>query len=268
MAPDLFLRPMDIILEETASQGHLGVNIGTECFTELDYADDVALLAVSCGDVVDSLEKMGQEASKFGLEINWSKTKIQPVGVQGLLPEHILVAGNEVEIVRGFCYLGSHVEADRGSGPEVHRRVAIARDCMNSLQRGIWKSSICIDMKLRLFKVYILPILLYGAETWTLTMALEAKLDVFQRWCLRQILRIPFSAHVTNSAIYQRAEQIPVSEMVLSRRLSSSATLHAATQSWTTRERAMIGPPPRTWKRPVGLLDKPGCERSRLTCSL
>ena len=65
------------------SQGHLGVNIGTECLTDLDYADDVALLAASCGNVVDSLEKMGQEASKFCLEINWSKTKIQPVGVQG-----------------------------------------------------------------------------------------------------------------------------------------------------------------------------------------
>src|SRR6218665_1735631 len=193
MAPDLFLRPMDIILEETASQGHLGVNIGTECFMELDYADDVALLAVSCGDVVDSLEKMGQEASKFGLEINWSMTKIQ-----GPFPTHVLVAGNKVEIVRGFCYLGSHVQADGGSGPEVRRRVAIARPCMSILQRGIWKSSICIDMKLRLFKVYILPIHLYGAETWTLTSALESKLDVFQRWCLRQILRIPFSAHVTN----------------------------------------------------------------------
>ena len=145
---------------------------------------------------------MGQETSKFGLEINWSKTKIQPIGVQGTILDHVLVAGNRVELIRGFCYLGSHVEADGGSGPEVRRHVAIARDCMSSPQRGIWKTGICIDTKLHLFKVYILPILLYGAEIWTLTRALESKLDVFQRWCLGRILRGPFSAHVTNADIY------------------------------------------------------------------
>src|SRR6218665_3550504 len=66
-------------------------------------------------------------------------------GVQGMMPDHVLVAGNQLELVRGFCSLGSHVEAGWGSGPEVRWRVAIARDCMSSLQRGIWKTGIRID---------------------------------------------------------------------------------------------------------------------------
>src|SRR6218665_3363788 len=111
MAPDRFLLPMDKILHDTVSQGSLGINIGTERFTDLDYADDVALLAESCGDVVDSLETMSQKASRFGLEINWTKTKIQPISVQSTIPDHVLVAGNQMELVRGFCYLGSLVEA-------------------------------------------------------------------------------------------------------------------------------------------------------------
>jgi len=161
MAPGLFLLPMNKILDDTVSQGSLGINIGTERFTDLGYAaDDVTLLAESCGDVVDSLETMSQEALRFGLEINWTKTKIQPIGVQGTIPDHVLVAGNQVELVpsyvRGFCYLGSHVKADSGrgqrSGGSLRRRVAIARDCMSSLQRGIWKTGIRIDTKLRLFK--------------------------------------------------------------------------------------------------------------------
>src|SRR6218665_1447123 len=82
MAPDLFLLSMDKILDDTVSQGSLGINIGAERFTDLDYADDVALQAELCGDVVDSLETMSQEATRFGLEINWTKTKIQPIGVQ------------------------------------------------------------------------------------------------------------------------------------------------------------------------------------------
>lgn len=61
---------MDKILKEIVSQGHLGVSIGTECFTDLDYADDEALQAESCGNVVDYVEKMDHEASQCGLEIN------------------------------------------------------------------------------------------------------------------------------------------------------------------------------------------------------
>src|SRR6218665_2983146 len=86
---------------------------------------------------------------------------------------------------------------------------------MRSLQHGIWKSGIHTDTKLHLFKVYIFLVLLYGAETWTLTRALETKLDVSQRWCLIRILRIPFLAHVTKVDIYQRA----VFEMLQCRRL-------------------------------------------------
>src|SRR6218665_1921192 len=145
-------------------------------------------------------------------------------------------------------------EGGRGSGPEIRRRVAIARDCMSSLQRGIWKSGIRIDTKPRLFKAYILPILLYGAETWTLTRALETKLDVFQRWCLRRILRVPFSAHITNADIYQRVEQIPVSEMVQSRSLQLFGHIMRCDleQDHARALKAMIGGPLRNWKRPVG----------------
>ena len=93
----------------TVPQGSLDINIRMKHFTDLDYADDVAILAKSCADAVDSLS---QEALRFRLEINWTKTKIQPIGVQGTIPNHVLVAGNQVELVRGCCYLGSHVEAD------------------------------------------------------------------------------------------------------------------------------------------------------------
>ena len=80
--------------------------------------------------MVDSLEIRGEEASKFGLEMNWSKTKIQPLGAQGAIPDHVLLAGNQMEQVREFCYTGSHVEADSGSGPVVLWHVAIARGGM------------------------------------------------------------------------------------------------------------------------------------------
>ena len=123
MAPGLFLRLTDKILDDTVSQGSLGINIGTECFNDLDYADDVALLAESCGDVVDSLETMGQEALRFGLEINWAKNQDPANRCSGHDSRSCSVACNQVELVRGFCYLFSHVEAD---GAAVRRYVGVA----------------------------------------------------------------------------------------------------------------------------------------------
>ena len=62
---------------------------------------------------------------------------------------------------------------------EVIRRIALTRDCMKALDRNIWRSSITTATKIRLYSAYILPVLLYGAETWTLTKVVSKKIDSF-----------------------------------------------------------------------------------------
>ena len=76
MAPDLFLGPMDHMMERTAHQGMAGVTLGNEVFTDLDFADDVALLAEMLEVIVLAMTIMQEEVAVFGLQINWSKTKI------------------------------------------------------------------------------------------------------------------------------------------------------------------------------------------------
>jgi len=66
---------------------------------------------------------------------------------------------------------------------------------MKALERNIWRSSITIATKIRLSSAYILPVLLYGAETWTLTKVLSKKIDSFNLWCQRRILRVHYSHH-------------------------------------------------------------------------
>ena len=88
-----------------------------------------------------------------------------------------------VEIVDKFTYLGCQIDHTGTSETEVLRRIAITRDRMKSLDRNIWHSKISNITKIRLYNVYILPVLLYGAETWTLTKVLSAKIDSFDQWC-------------------------------------------------------------------------------------
>ena len=81
-----------------------------------------------------------------------------------------------------------------GSEPDVCRRIEKARSCMKSLDRNIWRSSISLQIKIRLYNVYILPILLYGADTWNMTVASSRRLDAFDQWYLRRIVHIPCTA--------------------------------------------------------------------------
>lgn len=87
------------------------------------------------------------------------------------------------EAFKTFTYLGSRMDNTWTSETEVMRRIRIAREFFFSLTRNIWSTNIQLHTKVCLYKAYIMPVLLYGAETWTLTATLERKLDAFQLWC-------------------------------------------------------------------------------------
>jgi len=120
----------------------------------LDFADDVSLLAEMLEVLVLALTVMQEEASTFGLQINWSKTKILQVSSSSS-SSTVQVADGQVEVVDAFVYLGCLIDSSGGSRGEVLRRIGLARSCMNMLERRIWKSSIRLETKLRLYQTYI-----------------------------------------------------------------------------------------------------------------
>jgi len=121
-------------------------------------------------------------------------------------------------VVDSFVYLGSSIDASGGT--DIRRRIERARTCMKSLDQGIWRSSISLVTKLRLYNVYILPVLL--CDTWSVTEASRQRVDAFDQWCLRRILRIPYTAHVTNVSVIgigSQTNQSPVSSLIQQHRL-------------------------------------------------
>src|SRR6218665_1788204 len=117
---------MDWILERTVQTGLAGATFGGEVFSDLDYADDVALLTEMLEVLILSLHFMQEEVRPFGLEINWSKTKIHTT--VDPLPTQ--------DMVDSFTYLGSLVDQNIRSEAELVRRIAIARNCMTSLDHN------------------------------------------------------------------------------------------------------------------------------------
>jgi len=219
IAPDLFVEPMNRIMEHTVHKGFAGATVGKEVFTDLDYADDVALLAQILEMLLLSLSVMNEEAKPLGLHINWSKTKIQQIGEPRYSQSHLMVAGENVEIADSFVCLGSLMDTRGGSDLEIRCHIEITTGCMTLLDRHIWRSPISLDTKIRLYRAYILPLLLYGLETCTTAKELCRRIDSFDCWCLQKILRIPYTKHVTNAKVRQVTQCQPVSDMVRASRL-------------------------------------------------
>jgi len=145
--PDFFLNPMNWLLERTVHRGMVGTSVGSELFSDLDFADDLALL------------------SEMLPTPHW-----QP-GYNG----------HSVEVVESFPCLGCLIHCTGDSAPEIKCRVSITRDCMMALDRNIWRSCISVGTKLRLYNSCFLPIFLYGAETWSVTATAAKTLDALDQ---------------------------------------------------------------------------------------
>ena len=255
IAPDLFLLPMDWVMERTVHRSLVGATVGEESVTDLDFADDVSLIAEMREILELSLAIMQEEASPLGLELNWSKTKILTTEQLPSGETKTLVNGNQVEIVDSFTYLGSTVNKLGSSTDEVLRRIIITKQSLKSLDKNIWRSKISLTTKIRLYNTCILPILLYGADTWTLTTQIRDKLNACDMWCLRHIMRIPYTAHITNNEIRRTTGQAsPVSDTIRRRRLQLFGHMARSLPAEDHRRllEACIADPPHDWRRPRG----------------
>ena len=221
LAPSLFNTCMDWVLGKVADQSHCGASVGNTMVTDLVFADDAVILAESLEVLVMALEVLHEEAKPLGLKVSWPKTKVQVFG--GLLDDTVQsvhACGEDVEICESFTYLGSVVHNDGGCGHEVIRRIGLAHGIMDSLDRSIWRCRyLCRRTKIRIFKSLVLPVLLYGCETWTLNADLKRRLDVCGTKCLRRVMGYRWYDYVSNQRLLRETESRPVTSIVLERQL-------------------------------------------------
>ena len=106
-----------------------------------------------------------------------------------------------VETVSDFLFLGSKITADGDCSHEIKRRLLLGRKVMTNLD-GILKSrDIALPTKVRLVKAMVFPVVMYGCESWTVKKAEPRRIDVFERWCWRRLLRVPWTVRRSNQSI-------------------------------------------------------------------
>ena len=219
LAPFLFVIVLDFVLHRASSTFGIATHEDTNIprLTDLDFADDIALFDNSVPSATRHVESLEVEASRVGLRINYMKTKAKAVNI-GDLQDNLEVRDNQIEIVDDFKYLGSTILS---SMTHFLQRHAVAWNNFWRLQR-VWKSEkLPLHLKLRLLDALIISVLLYGAESWTITKTLSNKINAFGTSCYRILLGIKRTDRVRNTAVLQAVNRPALSITVYRRQLKA-----------------------------------------------
>jgi len=100
------------------------------------------------------------------------------------------IDGETVEIVSDFVFLGSKITADSDCSHEIKRRLLLGRKAMTNLDSILKSRDITLPTKVRLVKAMVFPVVMYGCEGWTMKKAECLRIDAFELWCWRRLLRV------------------------------------------------------------------------------
>ena len=173
-----------------------GIKIAGRNINNLRYADDTTLMAES-EELKNLLMKMEEESENVGLKLNIQKMKIMASGPITSWE----IDGETVETASDFIFLGSKITVDRDCSHEIKRRLLLGRKVMTNLD-GIFKSrDITLPTKVRLVKAMVFPVVMFGCESWTVKKAEHRRIDAFELWHWRRLLRVPWTARRSNQSI-------------------------------------------------------------------
>lgn len=179
-----------------------GIKIAGRNLNNLRYADDTTLMAENVDDLKYLLKRVKRRSSEAGLYLNIKKTKVLTTG--GLL--NFTIDGEEIEIVHSFNFLGSLISEDGGSSDEIKRRLGMARSALSNMHKIIKSNDISKKTKIKIVETMIFPIAIYGSETWTIKKQDRKRIDAFELWCWRRVLKIPWTKRETNKSVIERVE--------------------------------------------------------------
>ena len=148
-------------------------------------------------EVMEYLMKVKEESENFGLKLNIQKTKAMASGPITSWQ----IDGETVETVRDFICGGSKITADGNCSHEIKRRLLLGRKVMTNLDHILKSRDVTLPTKVRSVKNMFFPVVTYGCESWTIKKAEHQRIDVFELWCWRRHLRVPWTAKRSNQSI-------------------------------------------------------------------
>ena len=141
--------------------------------------------------------KVKEESEKVGLKLNIQKTKIMASGPITSWE----IDGETVETVSNVILGGSKITADYDCSHEIIRHLLLGRKVMTNIDSILKSRDITLPTKVCLIKAMVFPVVMYGCESWTIKKAGCRRIDTFELWCWRRLLRVPWTARSSNQSI-------------------------------------------------------------------
>ena len=141
--------------------------------------------------------KVKEEREKVGLKLNIQKTKIMASSPISSWE----IDGETVERVSDFIFGGSKITADGDCSHEIKRHLLLGRKVMTNLDNILKSRDITLPTKVHLVKTMVFPVVMYGCESWSVKKAECQRIDAFELWCWRRLLRVPWTARRSNQSI-------------------------------------------------------------------
>ena len=163
----------------------------------LRYAIDTTLMAESEEELKSLLMKVKEDSEKAGLKLNIQKMKLTASGPINLWQ----IDGEITETVTDFIFLGSIITVDGDCSHEIKRHLLLRRKGMTNLDSTLKSRESTLPTKVYTVKDLFFPIIMYRCESWTIKKPELRRIDVFELWCWRRLLRVPWTARKSNQSI-------------------------------------------------------------------
>ena len=221
LSPCLFNFYAEYIMRNARlEEAQAGIETAGRNINNLRYADDTTLMAESEEEVKSLLMKVKVESEKVGLKLNIQKMKIMASGPITSWE----IDGETVETVSDFIFLDSKNTTDGDCSHEIKRHLLLGRKVMFNLDSIFKSRDITFPTKVCLFKAMVFPVVMYGCESWTVKKT-EQRIDAFELWCCRRLLRVPWTARRSKQSILKEISPgISLEGIMLSWNSSTLAT--------------------------------------------
>ena len=193
LSPCLFNFCVEYIMRNAElEEAQAGIKIAGRNINNLRYADDTTLRAESEEELNSLLMKVKEESEQVGLKLNIQKRKIMTSGP---------ITSRQIDAETVEIFLGSKITADGDCSHEIKRCLLLGRKVMTNLDSIFKSRDITLPTNVHLVKDMVLPVVMYGCESCSMKKAEHRRINAFELWCWRRLLRVPWTARRFNQSI-------------------------------------------------------------------
>jgi hypothetical protein len=220
LSPLLYNIYDEAMMREALEEVNQGIKVGGQLIKTIRFADDKAVTASSQRGLQQLMDNVDRVTQDYGMKINVKKTKVMCIARKTGGKVCITIDGQKVEQVSQFRYLGSLISEDGYCEKDIRTRIGMGKSAFMA-KKKLLNSNINMELKKRIIKSMVWSVMLYGAETWTLTQAEKKRIEAFEMWVWRRMLKISWTEKISNDEVLKRVGEQRNILNIISRRKHS-----------------------------------------------